>query len=1147
MPLVADRFVIQDDGCAWDLATAARVSLTIASAGGPADQRRWLLRCDALSRVRHCALASLVDFGLLGAAGRFEAWQCGAPWRGAADDATRAQRLVAQFMGTAGLTTGEHSVGTVHHGEGGAVIVPSGDVGFPALEGVGAPDSDGGSSGVAIIDRVPVAAIADSLASDAEPRARAIALWGPPESGKRTAVLLLARTARLHGLVPVHARVVQSAVADAVRDRSLLVIDDGCGRPGWSALLTATLRSALSHVWLRVCTDEVRGVDSVFLGPLSAEALVQAVRPRPASARAEDRIRRLAERSQGLPGRFVRSLWGMRTFDRRPRSNRQPCVAERMATYGSEPAETQTMKLEPTAVLLESSASHQWSTPSELAALRRRMEAAIALLNAGRHAPGHRLLRQAVGGLARREAWYDATTGCLRLAMALMRRGRAREAQGVIDEAGRYASRGPSPSLLIDVGMLMGETWTDLGRLDEAERVLSGALAAARASGDSPRVCSASIGLARCLFWRGQYVEAVAAAEAAEPVGARLDARESVRRVRMIARAAAALGESARAMAALDAARNLAAASGDSARQGEVDCSAAFVHLTVGDLESAERDATASIAGARAARQPVRVLAARLLQLEAVRRRQPSSMRGRLHALRRVAMTMPPILRTRWELLDALASSDAPDPVVDRHVAASGLKALALFGTALRPRWGGGLGMDPFVEEIVALLRVCQVADDEPAVLSEVCARVRQQLRAASVAFVGIVDAGRRHEVVACDGPRIDTELAERAVHAGITIGPIRHQERIHAAAVVRYGGETIGSLCARWNLGSTHDLARAPAVLSLAATAAAPMLGALRLGREGAATPGTVELLGVTSVMGELRRSVERAAAAPFAVLIEGESGSGKELVARAIHRLGPRRNRPFCTLNCAALPDDLVEAELFGHARGSFTGAVAERRGVFEDADGGSLLLDEIGELSLRAQAKVLRVIQEGELRRVGENVTRRVDVRIVSATNRDLRREVEAGRFRLDLLYRLDVVRITVPSLRERKEDVPLLVDHFWSDAIGRVGSRALLSSAARAALAGYDWPGNVRELQNVLAALAVRSPKRGVVPPTALPTHLVGSRRPDVWRLQAARRTFEEGFVRATLVRVGGHRGRAAAELGVTRQGLARLMSRLGIGS
>ena len=169
----------------------------------------------------------------------------------------------------------------------------------------------------------------------------------------------------------------------------------------------------------------------------------------------------------------------------------------------------------------------------------------------------------------------------------------------------------------------------------------------------------------------------------------------------------------------------------------------------------------------------------------------------------------------------------------------------------------------------------------------------------------------------------------------------------------------------------------------------------------------------------------------------------------------------------------------------------------------------------------------------------------MRIVAATNRDLRREVERDRFRLDLLYRLDVVHITVPALRDRREDIAVLAEHFWRDAAARVGSRAALGAATVAALARYDWPGNVRELQNVLAALAVRSPKRGVVPPSALPSPLVESGRGDACRLDDARRTFEERFVRAALVRTGGHRGRAAAELGVTRQGLTKLLTRLGI--
>ena len=338
----------------------------------------------------------------------------------------------------------------------------------------------------------------------------------------------------------------------------------------------------------------------------------------------------------------------------------------------------------------------------------------------------------------------------------------------------------------------------------------------------------------------------------------------------------------------------------------------------------------------------------------------------------------------------------------------------------------------------------------------------------------------------------------------------------------VRYGGAVIGVLAMRWVIGSTPDAVRVADVAEMASVAAAPIVAAALAARRRCDAAAPSELLGSSETMREMRRAVERAASAPFAVLIEGESGSGKELVARAIHRGGPRRDRPFVTLNCAAIPDELVESELFGHARGAFTGAVAERVGVFEEAHTGTLLLDEVGELSPRAQAKVLRVIQEGELRRIGENMSRRVDVRIVSATNRDLRAEAAGGRFRLDLLYRLDVVRIGLPPLRDRRDDIPTLVEHIWREATARYGSHATLGVAVVAALARYDWPGNVRELQNVLAALVVRVGRRGVVPVSALPAIFSDHPAEESCRLDAARRVFDERFVRSALVRCGGRR-------------------------
>jgi two-component system nitrogen regulation response regulator NtrX len=270
-----------------------------------------------------------------------------------------------------------------------------------------------------------------------------------------------------------------------------------------------------------------------------------------------------------------------------------------------------------------------------------------------------------------------------------------------------------------------------------------------------------------------------------------------------------------------------------------------------------------------------------------------------------------------------------------------------------------------------------------------------------------------------------------------------------------------------------------------------------------------------------------------------------GKELVARVIHQLGPRRERRFCDLNCAALPDDLLESELFGHARGSFTGAVTDRSGLFEDANGGTLFLDELADLSLRAQAKLLRALQQQEVRRLGETFSRKVDVRVITATNREMRREALEGRFRQDLLYRLDVIRIRIPPLRDRPEDIPVLARHFWSAAAGRVASAATLSHETLSALAHYPWPGNVRELQNVLAALAVAAPARGLVRPALLPSAIVGAARLTSGRLDEARQQFERRFVEAALARAAGSRTRAARELGLSRQGLLKTMARLGI--
>ena len=293
-----------------------------------------------------------------------------------------------------------------------------------------------------------------------------------------------------------------------------------------------------------------------------------------------------------------------------------------------------------------------------------------------------------------------------------------------------------------------------------------------------------------------------------------------------------------------------------------------------------------------------------------------------------------------------------------------------------------------------------------------------------------------------------------------------------------------------------------------------------------GAAEEAAFDLIGVSPAIEDVRRAIARAANAPFTVLIEGESGSGKELVARAIHRAGCRRERRFCAFNCAAMPEDLVDAELFGHAKGAFTGAAGERVGLFESADGGTVFLDEVGELSARAQAKMLRVLQEGEIRRIGENFTRPFDARLVAATNR-----VTARRGRRRALPSGSAVS---PRRHSHQRAAASRARRGHSAArralLAAVGRAHRQQSGARArravgALARYDWPGNVRELQNVLTALVVAVPPRGVVGASELPAAIARAAQTDVARIAGERTAQIRGAVRARRACARGRPSRA----------------------
>jgi two-component system response regulator HydG len=284
--------------------------------------------------------------------------------------------------------------------------------------------------------------------------------------------------------------------------------------------------------------------------------------------------------------------------------------------------------------------------------------------------------------------------------------------------------------------------------------------------------------------------------------------------------------------------------------------------------------------------------------------------------------------------------------------------------------------------------------------------------------------------------------------------------------------------------------------------------------------------------------------------VLIEGESGTGKEVLARAIHRMSPRANRPFVAVHCAALPETLLESELFGHERGAFTGAVARKPGRFEMADGGTILLDEVGEIPLSMQVKLLRVLEARELQRVGGTQTLKVDVRVIAATNRELSEEVAEGRFREDLYYRLNVVHVRLPALRTRRSDIAMLARHFLAEFARDHGRPAApeLTREALDALQAYHWPGNIRELRNVMENTIVflRGDK---ITPADLPASIKGgtpvATQGITFPLGLPLEEVETQYIKTTLKQVDGNRTKAAEVLGISRRTLQRRIKELGL--
>jgi transcriptional regulator with AAA-type ATPase domain/tetratricopeptide (TPR) repeat protein len=728
--------------------------------------------------------------------------------------------------------------------------------------------------------------------------------------------------------------------------------------------------------------------------------------------------------------------------------------------------------------------------------LMRAVDAARALAARGRHARAARVLTRCAPALAARGAVAAAAAASCDLGELWLLRGQPSRAARAFEQARGW---GVEPDVSVRALTGAGRALLEQAHLAEAEGMLRTAMAAAGATGSAANVRH---WLARTLWHRGQLDAAQAAAG---------DASSALLSRILLSRGYVEAAAHAAHRALLDAAPD------DHEVATDARLASVYVQAALGDAAGVRHHAAAAVRAARRARNP---------------------------ALRLIADadTMGCL-----EDCGVAPSSAARERLLRASLRLAPLAAARVRVAVHRPHEGDAALVPvrrtdhDLIARFEALADAVHDTPDEASALQVIAADLLRTLDACSV----VIRSARLDQAVAGAGRAWPDEAAlARPVLNGAHV-VVRDGLTPEAASPVRASGAVIGSIAVRWVTGANPSWDRVRDVLRVTAIAAAPVIRALKIVATNGDGPFPDELFGTSETADGIRAAIRRAAAAPYPVLVEGESGSGKELVARAVHARSARRARRLCAVNCAALTEDLLEAELFGHSRGAFTGAAAERAGLFEDADQGTLFLDEVGELSPRGQAKLLRVLQDGEVRRVGENLARRVDVRVVAATNRSLEADVDAGRFRADLRFRLDVIRITIPPLRERAADVRSLAERLWADAAARMGSHAVLGDDLMAALTRYDWPGNVRELQNVLASLAVHGPRRGRLPAALLPARIAHEAARETLGFDEARMEFERRYVRAALARAAGRRSLAAVDLGVSRQGLTKIMKRLGI--
>ncbi len=390
--------------------------------------------------------------------------------------------------------------------------------------------------------------------------------------------------------------------------------------------------------------------------------------------------------------------------------------------------------------------------------------------------------------------------------------------------------------------------------------------------------------------------------------------------------------------------------------------------------------------------------------------------------------------------------------------------------------------------------------------------------------------------------------------HDGLEILEELREGDFQTPVIVISGHGNIDTAVKAMRIGA-HDFLEKPLALNRVVVSVENALERNRLERQVRELSNRLDperqLIGDSPPMRQLKEELKLSARAESRILITGENGTGKELVARRVHHLSQRRSRAFVEVNCAAIPEELIESELFGHIKGAFTGASENRRGRFEQADGGTLFLDEIADMSLNTQAKVLRVLEEQRFERVGGSEPIDVDVRVLAATNKNLEEgELPAGRFREDLYFRLAVIPLHVPALRERREDIPALIDHFLQRFAAEAGRRPkTVDPQALERLVAYSWPGNVRELRNLSERLMIMAPGDVVteadLPPRVRGTDATAPVESDYASLKEARETFERLYIERRLGAAGGNVSQTARDLGIDRRHLYRKLQAYGI--